>query len=155
MTLAFRNLAITPQAPVWQWPTEAVQTALERGDLADWHRIAVEIAASPWGTTARQVEEVLSYARPYGVAEAMETTLARARGRAEVEERAAVAAAIQEAVERSGLTQAEFASRIGTSPSRLSTYAAGKVTPSATLMLRISRVDGKDATRDRSQQSSP
>jgi DNA-binding transcriptional regulator YiaG len=155
MTLAFRNLAITPQAPVRQWPTEAVQTALERGDLADWHRIAAEIAASPWGTTARQVEEVLSHARPYGVAEAMETTLARARERAEAQERTAVAAAIRESVERSGLTQAEFASRIGTSPSRLSTYAAGKVTPSATLMLRISRVDSQDTARDRSQQSPP
>jgi transcriptional regulator with XRE-family HTH domain len=71
----------------------------------------------------------------------MEATLSRARARAEAEERAAVAAAIRDAVERSGLTQAEFASRIGTSSSRLSTYAAGKVTPSATLMLRISRVD--------------
>ena len=145
MALAFRNLAITPQAPVSQWPTEAVQTALERGDLADWHRIAAEIRASPWGTTARQLEEVLSHAHPYGVAEAMQTVLSRARERAEVEERAAVAAAIREAVERSGLTRAEFASRIGTSPSRLSTYAAGKVSPSATLMLRICRVADQES----------
>ena len=140
MALAFRNLAITPDAPVSAWPTEAVQAALERGDLADWHRIAAEIGADPWGRTARQVEEVLSHSRPYGVAEAMETVLARARGRAEASERAAVAAEIREAVERSGLSRAEFASRIGTSASRLSTYAAGKVTPSATLMLRIRRV---------------
>ena len=34
MALAFRNLTITPQAPVSQWPTEAVQTALERGEFA-------------------------------------------------------------------------------------------------------------------------
>jgi DNA-binding XRE family transcriptional regulator len=145
MALSFRNLTITPQAPVSLWPTEAVQAALERGDLADWHRIAVEIAASPWGVTGRQVEEVLSHARPYGIAEAMVATLSRARERAEAEERAVVAAAIREAVERSGLTQAEFASQIGTSPSRLSTYAAGKVTPSATLMLRISRVDSQES----------
>jgi len=143
LTLAFRNLTISPQAPVSQWPTEAVQTALERGDLADWHRVAAEIEASPWGTTARQVEEVLSHSRPYGVAEAMETVLSRARKRAEANERAAIAAAIREAIQRSGLSQAEFASRVGTSPSRLSTYASGKVTPSATLMLRISRTAGK------------
>jgi hypothetical protein len=98
MTLAFRNLAITPDAPVSLWPTEAVQTALERGDLADWHRIAAEIQADPWGKTARQVEEVLSHSRPYGVAEAMETVLSRARQRAEADERAAVAAEITEAV---------------------------------------------------------
>lgn len=147
MALAFRNLTITPQAPVSQWPTEAIQTALERGDLADWHRIAVEIRASPWGTTARQVEEVLSHAHPYGVAEAMQTVLSRAREQEEASERAAVAAAIREAVERSRLSQAEFASRIGTSPSRLSTYASGKVTPSATLMLRISHVAEQESAR--------
>jgi DNA-binding transcriptional regulator YiaG len=147
MALAFRNLTITPDAPVSQWPTEAVQTALERGDLADWHRIAAEIQASPWGTTARQVEEVLSHARPYGVTQAMETVVSRARERAEAHERLAVAGAIQAAIERSGLSQAEFASRIGTSPSRLSTYASGKVTPSATLMYRISRVADQEPRR--------
>jgi DNA-binding transcriptional regulator YiaG len=140
MVLAFRNLTITPDAPVPRWPTEAVQIALERGDLSDWHRIVAEICADPWGRTARQVEEVLSYSRPYGVAEAMETVLSRARERAQASERAAVAAEIQEAVERSGLGRAEFSSRIGTSTSRLSTYISGKVTPSATLMLRIRRI---------------
>jgi DNA-binding transcriptional regulator YiaG len=140
--LAFRNLTITADAPVADWPTEAVQTALERGDLADWHRIVVAVQADPWGRTARQLEEVLSHSRPYGVAEAMETALARARERAEANESAAVAAEIRAAVGRSGLSQAEFASRIGTSASRLSTYASGKVTPSATLMVRIRRVAG-------------
>jgi DNA-binding transcriptional regulator YiaG len=140
MPLAFRNLTITPDAPVSQWPTEAVQTALERGDLAHWHRIVTEIGAHPWGTTAHQVEEVLTHSRPYGIAEAMEAVLARARERAEASERAAVAADIQESIRRSGLSQAEFASQIGTSASRLSTYASGKVVPSATLMLRIRRI---------------
>ena len=140
MALAFRNLTITPDTPVSEWPTEAVQAALERGDLADWHRLVTEIRADPWGNTARQVEEVLSYSRPYGVAEAMELAIARARERAETAERAAVATEIREAIGRSGLSQAEFAARIGTSPSRLSTYASGKVTPSAMLMIRIRRV---------------
>jgi DNA-binding transcriptional regulator YiaG len=142
MALAFRNLTISPAEPVSRWPTEAVQTALERGDLGDWHRVAAEMRRDPWGRTARQVEEILTHSRPYGVAEIMETVLSRARQIAEADERMAIATQIQEAVERSGLSQAEFASRIGTSASRLSTYAAGKVTPSATLMLRISRVAG-------------
>lgn len=145
MALGFRNLTITPDAPVSQWPTEAVQAALERGDLADWHRIVVAIGADPWGKTARQVEEVLSHSRPYGVAEAMEMALSRARQRAEASERAAVAADIREAVRRSGLKRAEFASQIGTSASRLSTYASGKVTPSATLMLRIRQVADRNS----------
>lgn len=147
MALAFRNLTVSPQSPVSQWPTEAVQAALERGDLADWHRIAAEIQASPWGTTARQVEEVLGYSRPYGVAEAMETVISRARERAEANERATVAAAIREAVERSGLSRAEFASRIGTSASRLSTYVSGRVTPSAVLMFRIYHVADQESAR--------
>lgn len=126
MPLAFRNLTITPDAPVSEWPTEAVQAALERGDLADWHRIVAAVQADPWGRTARQLEEVLSHSRPYGITEAMQTVLSRVRRRAEESERAAVAAEIREAVERSGLSQAEFASRIGTSASRLSTYASGK-----------------------------
>jgi DNA-binding transcriptional regulator YiaG len=137
VALAFRNLTITPEAPVSQWPTEAVQIALERGDLTDWHRIVAAIRADPWGRTARQVEEVLSHSRPYGVAEAMQTALRRAREQAEAHERATVAAEIREAVRRSGLSRADFASRIGTSASRLSTYTSGKVTPSAALMLRI------------------
>ena len=149
MALAFRNLSIAPDAPVSQWPTEAVQTALERGDLADWHRITTEIQADPWGKTARQVEEVLSHSRPYGVAEAMETVLHRARERAEASERAAVATEIREAVARSGLSRAGFASRIGTSSSRLSTYVSGRVIPSATLMLRIRRVADRESPRRR------
>lgn len=140
MALAFRNLAITPDAPVSQWPAEAVQTALERGDLADWHRLVVEIGAHPWGRTARQVDEVLSHSRPYGIADAMELALSRARDRVEASERAAVAAEVGQAVRRSGLSRAEFAAQIGTSASRLSTYASGKVVPSATLMVRIRRL---------------
>jgi len=145
MVLAFGNLTITPEDPVSQWPTEAVQTALERGDLADWHRIVAEIRADPWGRTARQMEEVLSYCHPYGIAEAMQTVLSRARERAEADERAAVAAEIRAAVARSGLSRAEFASRIGTSASRLSTYISGKVTPAATLMLRVRRVADRES----------
>lgn len=139
MPLAFRNLTIDPSAPVAEWPTEAVQAALERGDLADWHRLAVEVERQPWGRTARTVEEVLSYSRPYGVADAMEAVIARARARAEHREREIVADEIRQAIERSGLTSAEFASRVGTSASRLSTYSTGKVVPSATFMVRLRR----------------
>lgn len=146
MPLTFRNLTTDPSAPVASWPTEAVQTALERGDLDDWQRIAREIGKWPWGKTARQVEEVLGYSRPYGVAEAMETVLLQARARAEREERAEVAAEIRRLIERSGLTRAEFASRLGTSTSRLSTYANGKVVPSATFMVRMRRLGALRAT---------
>lgn len=140
MPLTFRNLDVKPTDPVRAWPTEAIQTALERGDLDDWRRIAAEIDREPWGTTTRQVEEVLGYSRPYGVAELMEHVIARARERRASREREIVAEEIRRAISRSGLSRAELASRLGTSSSRLSTYASGKVVPSATFMVRLRQV---------------
>jgi DNA-binding transcriptional regulator YiaG len=89
---------------------------------------------------ARGIEEVLTYSRPYGVAEAMERVISDARREVVAAERATVAAEVTRLVERSGLSRAEFATMVGTSPSRLSTYITGKVTPSAALMVRMSRV---------------
>ena len=142
LPLAFRNVRTDPSDPVEAWPTEAVQTALERGDLEHWRRIASVIRRDPWGPTARQVEEILRHSRPYGVANLMESVIARARAAALREERATVAREITDAITRSGMGRAELAARLGTSASRLSTYASGKVTPSATFMVRLRRVAG-------------
>jgi hypothetical protein len=142
--LAFRNVTASPADPVATWPTEAVQTALERGDLEHWQRLTAEIMRDPWGRTAGQVEEVLTHSRPYGVAELMETVISRARAKVELEERQAVAAQVRDVIARSGLSRVEFAAHVGTSPSRLSTYATGKVVPSATLMLRMRRLADRD-----------
>lgn len=142
MGLAFRNLNVDPSAAVETWPTEAVQAALERGDLDDWRRLVQAVQADPWGRTARQVEEVLAHSRPYGVADAFEEVIRDIRHRTETAEREAIAAEVRALIARSGLSQAAFASRIGTSPSRLSTYATGRVTPSAALLLRMRRIAG-------------
>ncbi len=140
--LAFRNVDVSPQDPVSQWPLEAVQTTLERGGLADWRRLAGAIEDEPWGPVARAVEATLTYSRPYGVAAVFERAIAQSRRATEAAERAAVAAEIAGLVRKSGLSRAEFASRVGTSAPRLSTYATGKVTPSAALLLRMRRVVG-------------
>ena len=66
--------------------------------------------------------------------------LERARAAADAEDRAQVAARVRAAITRSGLTAAAFATAAGTSASRLSTYANGKVVPSAALLLRIERI---------------
>jgi DNA-binding transcriptional regulator YiaG len=137
--LAFRNVDASPDDPVSEWPQEAIQTALERGGLEHWRRLADAIRAEPWGPVARRVEEVLTYSRPYGVAAAIERAISRAREAAEVSERDAVAAEVDKLVQASGLSRAEFASRVGTSASRLSTYVTGKVTPSAALLVRMHR----------------
>lgn len=139
-TLAFRNVDASPRDPVSSWPTEAIQTALERGGLSDWRRLAAEVREQPWGAVARRIENVLSYSRPYGVDKAMERVISNARREAEEDERQTVATEVNELIEASGLSRTEFASRIGTSASRLSTYATGKVIPSAALILRMRRV---------------
>lgn len=141
----FRNVDVSPDDPVKEWPLEAILTALERGSLKHWRRLAAAIKAQPWGPVARAVEEVLTYSRPYGVAETLERVIDHARGEIEAAERAAVAAEVQQLIKRSGLSRREFASRIGTSTSRLSTYATGKVVPSAALLLRIGAVADSEA----------
>jgi transcriptional regulator with XRE-family HTH domain len=66
--------------------------------------------------------------------------VARARKLATESEREDVASEVRTLVARSGLSKRDFAERIGTSRSRLSTYLSGKVVPSATLMVRMRRV---------------
>jgi len=142
MTLAFRNVDADPSDPVETWPYEALVTAIERGSVRDWARIVQAVEKRPWGDVARNVETLLSYDRPYGVAPLLERSIARARQRAEEQERDAVAIEVRALQERSGLGAEAFARAIGTSRSRLSTYRTGSVTPSAALMVRMRRVAG-------------
>jgi hypothetical protein len=146
--LTFRNVEVSPGDPVSTWPTEAIQAALERGGLSDWRRLTKAIRDRPWGAVARRIEEVLRYSRPYGVSELMEGVIDRARAEAERAERGAVAQEVDHLIKRSGLSRVDFSSRIGTSPSRLSTYATGKVTPSAAMMVRMRNVADDVTARD-------
>lgn len=54
---------------------------------------------------------------------------------------------MRDAVASTGLTDAEFARRVGTSASRLSTYLSGKVTPSSAMLVRIQRLAGRSEDR--------
>lgn len=138
-SLTFRNVDVSPDDPVSAWPLEAIQTVLERGGLEHWRRLAEAIRMDPWGPVSRRIEEVLVYSRPYGVALAFERTIARIREMEQASERNAVATEIDGLVQWSGLSRAEFASRVGTSASRLSTYVTGTVTPSAAMLERMRR----------------
>jgi DNA-binding transcriptional regulator YiaG len=138
--LKFRNVSSSPQDPVESWPFEGILAAVERGTLPDWRRLATAIRADPWGPVARQVLEAVRLSRPYGTAELLDGVVSRARLEAAAAERRAVAAEIRKLVEGSGLSRQDFADRIGTSRSRLSTYISGKVGPSASLMVRMRRV---------------
>ncbi len=138
--LKFRNLTTSPDDPVETWPFEGILAAVERGTLPDWRRLAKAIQSDPWGPVAQQVLEAVRLSRPYGTIELLEGVVSRARRLAADSERRTVAAEVRRLVSGSGLSQHDFADRIGTSRSRLSTYMSGKVVPSAALLVRMRRV---------------
>lgn len=137
MSVTQRNVDVVATVPLSGWPYEALVTMVERGMVTDWARLATEVHDDPWGPVARQLEEYLSYERPYGVAALLERTIARARQQQVAAERSAVADEVGALARRSGLSTAELARRLGTSRSRLSTYRTGRVTPSAAFMVRL------------------
>jgi DNA-binding transcriptional regulator YiaG len=138
--LKFRNLTASPADPVETWPFEGIIAAVERGALPDWRRLARVIRADPWGSVAQQVLEAIHLSHPYGTAELLEGVIDSARQMAAGSEREEVASEVKRLVSCSGLSRQEFAERIGTSRSRLSTYMSGSVMPSAALMVRMRRV---------------
>ena len=131
--------------PVEFWPTSAIRAALETDDLAVWQRIVVAIKRDPYGRTARQVEEVLETARPYGVSKALSEVLTRTREHLEANERAEVGRHVQTLLERSGLGPDEFASRIGVPSKDFAAYVAGTTSPPASLMIRMRRLSDRFA----------
>lgn len=146
--LKVRNLDFDLSAPVEGWPFEAIYTVVERGALPDWRRLAGAIVRAPWGTVARQVEEVLAMDRPYGTAELFENLIVAAREEAKAAERSEVAKEVTSLIAHSGLSLREFARQIGTSASRLSTYTNATVVPSAALVVRMRRLVGQNPTGD-------
>lgn len=133
------------ERPVEFWPTAAIRAALETDDLAVWQRIVAAIKRDPFGRTARQVEEVLETARPYGVSKALAEVLTRTREHLEANEREEVARHIRALLERSGLGRQEFASRIGVPAEDFAAFLSGKTSPSASLMVRMNRLSERFA----------
>lgn len=129
--------------PVELWPTAAIRSALDGGEIATWKRIAAALKRDPYGRTARQVEEVLEGVRPYGISKALWEVLDRARTHLEANERAEVARHIRLLMDRSGLAQREFASRLGVAAEDLASYLDGSVSPSAALMIRMRRLSDR------------
>jgi hypothetical protein len=131
------------QQPVEFWSTAAIRSALQGGDISTWKHIAAALKRDPYGRTARQVEEILGGTRPYGIAKALWEVLERARTHLEANERAEVARHVRLLMDRSGLGQPEFASRIGVAPEDLASYLDGSASPSASLMIRMRRLSDR------------
>jgi hypothetical protein len=139
MTVHFRNVDALPSDDVATWPFEALVTVIERGLVPDWQPVFTEIRARPWGEVARKIEQAAVIADDRAAGRLFTMAVERARADADTVERGEVATRVRRAIARSGLTAADFAAEIGTSASRLSTYATGKVTPSAAMLVRIER----------------
>lgn len=140
------RLSATPrpaEQPVESWPTSAIRSALDDGDIATWRRIVVALKRDPYGRTARQVEEVFEGARPYGISKALWEVLERARAHLESDELAEVARQVRRLVDHSGLKEREFATRIGVPVETLATYLEGKISPTASLLIRMRRLSDR------------
>jgi hypothetical protein len=131
------------EKPVEFWPTAAIRSALQGGDIATWKQIAAALKRDPYGRTARQVEEVLDGTRLYGVSKALWEVLERARTHLEANERTEVARHVRLLIDRSGLGHQEFASRIGVDPEDLAACLDGSTSPSASLMIRMRRLSDR------------
>lgn len=140
MTVSFRNVDADPSDDVRTWPYEALVTVIDRGLVPDWQPVFAEIRRSPWGPVARRVERYLAYREPDPVGTHFRLAIDRARSQTELADRMEVAARVRDAVTRSGLPAGQFATLIGTSASRLSTYMTATVTPSAALLVRLERL---------------
>ncbi len=140
--------------PVEFWPTVSIRAALESGDITVWQRIVVAVKRDPYGRTARQVEEVLETAEPYGISQALTEVLVRARNHLEANERSEAARHVLLLQERSGLSESEFASRIGVTREALGAYLDASASPPASLMIRMRRLSDRFA-KIRAQQTAP
>lgn len=137
MTMEFRNVQGSTSDPVSSWPYEGLVSVLEHGGVIAWRPVLSELTREPWGPVARSVESYLAYSDEPALVNLLSRAVTRARERREEQERQAVAARVCAAVAASGKPARDFATSIGTSASRLSTYMTGKTVPSAAMLLRM------------------
>ncbi|GAB3268129.1 helix-turn-helix domain-containing protein [Arthrobacter pigmenti] len=147
MSLVFRNLDVSVEDPVERWGVEGILTALERGNVEHWRKVARAVANDPRGKVAGELAEAVTMMEHEGMASLFERMLRQASERQERCERHQVVQQLGQALQTSGLTRAEFAAYLGTSTSRLSTYLTGKVVPSAVVMVRARAVAERFGTK--------
>ena len=62
--LKFRNITASVDDPVETWPFEGILTAVERGTLPDWRRLAAAVRADILGTRRAADRRSRRSARP-------------------------------------------------------------------------------------------
>jgi len=137
MVRRFRNVAARPDDQVREWPAEAVESALDRGSLGDWRRLAAEVHRSPWGSVARTVMTVAGWGEHPGLDEVMQAVVATARKEVVGAGRAKWAGHIRSLRWSTGLSMRAFAALAGTSASRLSDYENARVAPTTDVLAKL------------------
>ena len=128
-----------PRTPTIRTADQLVNLIVH-GDARQWRAALLPLIESPWGPYGLHIVRLTREADLDAVATLLEECRKVYQHRQEQRERDAIGREIRRLVAISGLTQRQFAARIGTSPSRLSTYVNGRVIPSAAMLLRIRRV---------------
>ncbi|HEX5585189.1 helix-turn-helix domain-containing protein [Gaiella sp.] len=105
-----RALDYEAGAPPHELGLAGLDDLLERGDLDDWAPIAREVGRDPRGEVATRLEKLLER-RPAGPTTTLWKAFLEEKRRATAA--AAIGPALRRARERSGLTQAEVARRLG------------------------------------------
>lgn len=121
---------------------------IEDGSVLEWRHHLSMIVASPWSPYARHLIDLSEKIDHPLAAVLIEQFTEVCRDRNKEHEREQVAEEVRRLVSASGITQRQFAKWVGTSPSRLSSYVSGSVTPSASLMLRMARTSRLLQARD-------
>jgi hypothetical protein len=136
--LVFKGIDLTWTAPLISTVDEFLAMT-DESSIVEWRHHLAMVAASPWSPyTHRLIELAKAADRPHSVT-TLEACVERCREQYREREREIVAVEITRLVALSGATQRDFAAWVGTSASRLATYMSGDVTPSAAMLLRITR----------------
>jgi DNA-binding transcriptional regulator YiaG len=128
-----------PRTPPIRTPDQLMDL-VHHGNARRWRAALLPLIESPWGPYGEHIVKLTKDAGLDVIHDILQECRKVFRQRQEQRERDAIAREIRRLVAISGLTQRQFASQIGTSPSRLSTYVNGRVIPSAAMLLRIRRV---------------
>jgi DNA-binding transcriptional regulator YiaG len=116
------------------------RAVVEQHGVNGWRGLLANVPAHPWGPAVAQLEALAAEADLPDALLAIQECSRIYRKRMEDDERLAVAREIRRLVRKSGCTQRMFATYVGTSASRMSTYVNGIVVPSSTMLLRMQKM---------------
>ncbi len=132
---------VDPDAPGPKLTTvEDVARCADNGGVVGWRGQIAIVAANPWAPYPAELHGLLVDSGRPELATALDDLVKHYRDLSEQRDRQLVAREIRRLVAVSGLSQRRFAALCGTSAPRLSTYVNGLVTPSASMMVRFTRV---------------